>query len=84
MKKTAVTATDFFNTFPLFDCLNDEEKARLVAMSELRVKSRYNFIYLPDEISDTIFFLAKGAIKIGTHSADGKEVIKSQIGRAHV
>ncbi len=76
--KTDVT-TDFFDTFPLFDCLNEQEKTRLKEMSELRVKSRYSFIYLPDETSDTIFFLAKGAIKIGTHSMEGKEVIKSLI-----
>ncbi len=79
MKKTVTLAHDFFNTFPLFDCLSDQERESLQNMAELRVKSRYSFVYLPDEVSDTIFFLAKGAIKIGTHSIEGKEVIKSLI-----
>lgn len=71
--------TQFINEFPLFQVLNDIEKDRLSEMLDFRVKNRYNFIYLPDEPSDTIFFLSKGTIKIGTHSNDGKEVIKSLI-----
>lgn len=74
-----ISNNSFFETFPLFDCLSDEERQSLKNMSEHRIKPRYSFIYLPDEKSDTIFFLAKGAIKIGTHSIDGKEVIKSLI-----
>ncbi len=63
--------------FPLFDCLNDEEKRRLDSMAEYKVKPKFSYIYLPDEPSESIFFLAKGMLKIATHSVDGKEVIKS-------
>ncbi len=63
--------------FPLFDCLNNEEKQRLSDMAEYKVKPKFSFIYLPDEPSDHLFFLAKGMVKIATHSDDGKEVIKS-------
>lgn len=63
--------------FPIFDCLSDVEKARLEAMAIYRVKSKSAFIYLPDEPSDYVFFLAKGSVKIGTHFEDGKVVIKS-------
>lgn len=48
-------------------------------MVELKVKPKFSYLYLPDESSDTIFFLAKGTVKIGTHSEDGKEVIKALI-----
>ncbi|MEY3367745.1 MAG: hypothetical protein RI973_900 [Bacteroidota bacterium] len=48
-------------------------------MAEYRVKPKFSHIYLPDECSDAIFFLAKGSVKIATHSEDGKEVIKSLI-----
>ena len=48
-------------------------------MLEHKVKEKYSFIYHPDTPSDVIFFLARGTVKIGTHSADGKEVIKSLI-----
>ncbi len=63
--------------FPLFDCLTEEEKIKLESMAEYRVKPKFSYIYLPDEASDQIFFLAKGIIKIAMHSDDGKEIIKS-------
>lgn len=63
--------------FPLFDCLNEEEKAKLESMAEYKVRPKFSYIYLPDESSDQIFFLAKGIVKIAMHSDDGKEIIKS-------
>lgn len=63
--------------FPLFSSLNETELALLEEMAEKHVVSKYSFIYLPDEASKHIFFLSKGSIKIGTHSNDGKEVIKA-------
>lgn len=65
--------------FPLFDCLTPEEQRRLESMAEYKVKPKFSYIFLPDEPSDSIFFLAKGMVKIATHSDDGKEVIKSLI-----
>ncbi|MAT55807.1 MAG: Crp/Fnr family transcriptional regulator [Bacteroidetes bacterium] len=65
--------------FPLFQCLNENELRLLEDMAEYRVKSKFSYIYLPDEASTNVFFLAKGTVKIGTHSTDGKEVIKSLI-----
>lgn len=69
----------FLNQFPLFNPLTDEQRTQLSDMMEYRVKPRYSFIYMPGEASDMMFFLAKGLVKIGTHSGDGKEVIKSLI-----
>ncbi|MFT4760299.1 MAG: CRP/FNR family cyclic AMP-dependent transcriptional regulator [Paraglaciecola sp.] len=76
---TISTNTTFLSQFPLFEALNDEEKEKLFRMAELKKKPKYSFIYHPDEPSDAIYFLIKGAVKIGTHSTDGKEVIKSLI-----
>ena len=75
MDTTSKTA--FLENFPLFEMLTPEEKMRLTQMVEFKVKPRYSYLYLPDEASDKIFFLEKGAVKIGTHSKEGKEVIKS-------
>lgn len=69
----------FLNQFPLFNPLSDEERMHLSEMMEFKAKSRYSFIYMPGEASDTIYFLAKGMVKIGMHSGDGKEVIKNLI-----
>lgn len=75
----AAVKTSFLDQISLFEVLSAEEKQRLESMMEFKVKPKYSFIYLPDEPSDSIFFLVKGTIKIGTHSSDGKEVIKSLI-----
>ena len=77
---TSVTKTIVpISQFPLFDCLNEEETRRLESMAEYKVKPKFSYIYLPDEPSEHIYFLAKGMLKIATHSDEGKEVIKSII-----
>jgi CRP/FNR family cyclic AMP-dependent transcriptional regulator len=81
MNDTSILPVDItpITAFPIFDSLSQEEKTKLSQMAEYRVKPKFSHIYLPDECSDAIFFLAKGSVKIATHSEDGKEVIKSLI-----
>lgn len=69
----------FLQQFPLFESLSPAEREQLSNMLDFRVKSRFSFIYQPEEASEHIFFLARGTVKIGTHSSDGKEVIKHLI-----
>jgi len=69
----------FIDLFPLFSVLSDESKRQLADMMEHKVKPKYSFIYMPGDTSEYIYFLAKGTVKIGTHSSDGKEIIKSLI-----
>ncbi|GJM35750.1 MAG: Crp/Fnr family transcriptional regulator [Saprospiraceae bacterium] len=71
--------TSFLEQFPLFKNLSPQEIELLSGMIEHKVKPRYSFIYMPGDISDCVFFLARGTVKIGTHSTDGKEVIKALI-----
>ena len=63
--------------FPIFSSLSESELQRLESMVEKQVIPKYSFIYFPGEPSEHIHFLSKGSIKIGTHSSDGKEVIKA-------
>ena len=73
LQRNLIEQIEFFN------CLNDAEKNYLAEKSEIKVRGRYNYVYLADEKSDSMNILLKGTIKIGTHSADGKEIIKSII-----
>ncbi|RMF29363.1 MAG: Crp/Fnr family transcriptional regulator, partial [Bacteroidetes bacterium] len=79
MVSTTATPTDTLSQFALFDVLTYEEKLQLQDMLEYRVRPKYSFIYLADEPSDTVFFLLKGTVKIGTHSQDGREIIKALV-----
>lgn len=75
----AEAKSSFIDLFPLFSVLSADDKATLAGMMEYKVKPKYSFIYMPGDASEYIYFLAKGAVKIGTHSTDGKEIIKSLI-----
>lgn len=74
---TSNTKLAFLEQFPLFSVLDKHDLHALAEKVELKVKNRFSYIYLPDEASHSIFFLRKGAVKIGTHFSDGREVIKS-------
>lgn len=75
----AASKSSFIDLFPLFSGLGTEDKARLADMMTHKVCPKYSFLYMPGDSSDYICFLAKGAVKIGTHSSDGKEIIKALI-----
>jgi len=76
---TTDTKIDLLEQFPLFDALTDSEKSKLAEAMEFRKKARYSVIYQPGDTSEHIYLLCKGAVKISTHSNEGKEVIKQLI-----
>ena len=69
--------TFILQLFPIFRSLSEADSDRLEQMVEKKVLPKYSFLYHAGEPSKHIFFLSKGSIKIGTHSSDGKEIIKS-------
>lgn len=71
------TTTNFLKSFPLFEDLDQNELIKLASIIDRRESPKYHFIYQAGDLTDSIYFLDKGTIKIGTHSAEGKEVIKS-------
>jgi CRP/FNR family cyclic AMP-dependent transcriptional regulator len=70
---------ELINNFSLLANLNEADRIRLAGMMEESTLPRYTFIYSPGELSNKIFFLSKGSLKIATHNKDGKEVIKRLI-----
>lgn len=67
----------YLRQIPLFKLLSSAEEEQLAGMMEPVSKGRYSIIFKPGDKSDRLFFLAKGVVKISTHSADGREVIKA-------
>jgi CRP-like cAMP-binding protein len=45
-------------------------------MTQHRRAPKYQFIFMPDEIAEHIYFLVQGRVKTGTFSHEGREVIK--------
>lgn len=73
----ASSKLEFLSQFPLFDVLSEEELTYLNNYTEIKTYKKYDHVFLEDEPSNTIFFLTKGVIKLGSHSKDGREVIKN-------
>jgi CRP/FNR family cyclic AMP-dependent transcriptional regulator len=71
------TVLDFLRSYPLFAALKEEELDHLARITQYKVQPKYSFIYHCGEPSDRMFFLIKGVVKVGTHSSDGREVIKA-------
>ncbi|MCB0705729.1 MAG: Crp/Fnr family transcriptional regulator [Saprospiraceae bacterium] len=71
------TGLSFLKQFPLFQILSEAEFDEITRNAEYRVFPKYGHIYLADDASDQIFFLLKGVVKVGTHSEEGREVIKT-------
>lgn len=67
----------FLPHFPLFEDLSEQEIHELEKIVEFRAIPKFTTIYNVGDLSDTVYFLAKGVVKIATHSDDGKEVIKN-------
>ncbi|MCB0703998.1 MAG: Crp/Fnr family transcriptional regulator [Saprospiraceae bacterium] len=49
-----------------------------------KVFSKGDYIYLPEDQSDKIYFLFDGQVKIGSYSDTGKEITKTILGRGEV
>jgi len=57
------------------------------AEMERHVHKRYKrgeYIYLPEEMADRVFFLTEGRVKIGSYADNGKEVTKAILGPGEV
>lgn len=67
----------YLRQIPLFKELSSAEEEQLAGMMEPVSKGRYAIVFKPGDKSDRLYFLAKGVVKISTHSVDGREVIKA-------
>lgn len=43
-----------------------------------------DYVYVPDQQSDTIYFITEGRVKIGSFSEEGKEITKAILGQGEV
>ncbi|MBK8517517.1 MAG: Crp/Fnr family transcriptional regulator [Saprospiraceae bacterium] len=65
--------------FSITSCLSDEELSFMVKTGEIRTVEKNDFIFRQGEVSDEVFFLLEGVIKITSSVPDGREVIKMML-----
>ncbi len=66
----------FFSKLPLFEALSQAELEQLADIAQFRRAPKFQFVFMPDEPADHLYFLLSGRLKTGTFSIDGREVIK--------
>lgn len=66
----------FLGKHPVLAPLSQAELEFLASAATLRRAPKFQFIFMPDEPADQLYFLVRGRVKAGTFSADGREVIK--------
>lgn len=49
-----------------------------------KIIKKDDYVYLPDERSDKIFFINEGRVKIGSYADNGKEITKAILNRGEV
>lgn len=49
-----------------------------------KVFKKNEYIYMPDQTSDKIYFIAGGRIKVGSYNESGKEITKALLGQGEV
>jgi len=54
------------------------------AISTPKTFKKGEYIYLPDQSSDKVFFLSEGRVKIGTYGDNGKEITKAILNKGEV
>ena len=62
--------------FPVAASLTKNELSYLVEEGDLRMINKSDFVFRQGEVSDEIYFLLKGAVKVSSNISEGREVIK--------
>jgi len=67
---------DELKGFPLATCLSESEIAQMASTGELRIFKKHDYLFESGQISNEIFFLLNGVVKVTAKATDGREVIK--------
>lgn len=76
MKPETNNAIDFLRSLPVFKDVPASTLEKLAEATQSRKVPRNGTIYRAGDPSNTVFFLVRGTVKIGSNSNDGREVIK--------
>ena len=74
----------YFENFNFLDSLNMKEKMELSSRAKMLEAKKNQTIYLPSDVSNSIYFLKEGKVKISSFSDDGKELIFAILGPGEI
>lgn len=68
---------EILQNHPIFAILSESELIQLAERSERLTFKRYDFLFMPDEKSNTAYLCLKGRVKVGSFNESGKQIIKA-------
>ncbi len=74
-----LTLPEQLTLFPIFENLDQEVLKEIASQIQIKKYKKNRYVYQINDNADSVHFLIKGNIKIGSLSSSGKEVIKSII-----
>ncbi|MFT5640508.1 MAG: CRP/FNR family cyclic AMP-dependent transcriptional regulator [Cyclobacteriaceae bacterium] len=74
----------YFEDVDLFEILCPSKSPGLENKHNPNLYKRDDYIYFPEESSQNIYMIADGRVKIGSYLKDGKEIIKSILGKGEI
>jgi CRP-like cAMP-binding protein len=74
----------YFEDVDLFEILCPSKSPNLESNHNPNLYKRDDYIYFPEESSQNIYMIADGRVKIGSYLKDGKEIIKSILGKGEI
>lgn len=67
----------YFESVDLFNVLCPHKTKNLDEKHEFNDYKKDDFIYFPDQLSNHIYMIAQGRVRIGSYTDDGKEIVKA-------
>jgi len=74
----------YFENFSLLDVLCNKEKEFLDQKAVMRSAPKNKILYFPEDVSNSIYLLKQGRVKISKMAENGKEVILTILGPGEV
>jgi CRP-like cAMP-binding protein len=67
---------EFFSQRDIFWGAPKDLLEHIADQAQYRLVKRFDFVYMPDQKADYLYFLVGGRVKTGTFSGEGREIIK--------
>ena len=74
----------YFEDVDLYNVFCPHKVKSMVAIHEFKRFKKGDFIYMSDEPNKYVYLISDGRIKLGSHTADGEEVVKAILGRGEI
>jgi CRP-like cAMP-binding protein len=74
----------YFEDVDLFQVLCPKKTPRIEEDFKMNLFQKEEYIYFPEDASDTIYMVSDGRVKIGSYTNDQKEIVKAILGRGEI